>query len=460
MAFRLVMLGQDVRFHPDEALFAAQARLVHQDPLLRDTDLDKPPLTLYMTAISFAMLGPTEFAARLPNVLASGLTVAVLYALVWALYRDRIAALLAALLIALSPYDLAFAATAFTDVQATLWVMLAVLLAARDRWLWAGAAAALAFAAKSNALIMLPLIIALGLARNARSGWRMRDVLSRLGQMAWPLVVGIVLLVLWDAARAPRSFFEAGYTRFNPGRLIRSDELGPRLDQWAHWLNFVTGSRALNAALLIVVPGWLVRGIRSRARTAAIDWLIGGFALAFGAWHWLIAFNTYDRYLHPLVPFLALLAARALIGLWRGLGARPDLLVALLLIIGVAIFPATVETLRGQAALGGDQGQHTGIETLADYMNAHLRGEVIYDHWLGWELAYYLGESPHVRLLYSAQPEALAGDMAQQRHPRYFAAPSPQHAAPWLDALQRAGIDVSVVYEDTLHHFVIYRLTA
>jgi hypothetical protein len=270
----------------------------------------------------------------------------------------------------------------------------------------------------------------------------------------------VIFLVLWDTARAPRSFFELGYMRNNPGRLIRSDELWPRLERWAHWLHFSTGSRSLNVALLAAMPVHLIAGVRrSRARTSVIDWLIAGFALGFLAWHWLIAFNTYDRYRHPLVPFLALLAARALAGLWRRQGARRELLIALVLLIGIAMGPTVVETLHSPAALGGDRGQHTGIDSLADYLNTHLRGEVVYDHWLGWELAFYLGESPQVLLLYSPQPEALADDMAQQPHPRYFAAPSARHAAPWLAALKRAGIGASVIYEDTPHYFVIYRLT-
>ena len=78
-----------------------------------------------MTALSYRALGSTEFATRLPDVLFSGMSVAVVYALARALYGDRVTAALAGLIMALSPYDLAFAATAFTDVQATFWVLVA-----------------------------------------------------------------------------------------------------------------------------------------------------------------------------------------------------------------------------------------------------------------------------------------------------------------------------------------------
>ncbi|MBP8974479.1 MAG: glycosyltransferase family 39 protein, partial [Anaerolineae bacterium] len=269
LTLRLFTLGIDARFHPDEALFAAQARLVSHDGdwLLRTTDLDKPPLTLYVTALSFRLLGPTEFAARLPNVLFSGLSVALVYRLAQTLYRDRAVSLLAALLCALSPYLLAFTPTAFTDGQATFWVLLAALLAARDRWRWAGGATALAFAAKTTALWAVPLIVALGLARTALPAWRGRDVLARLVRYALPLLAGMALLALWDLGRAPRSFFSLGYTRNSPDRLIRSDELWPRLEAWAHWLGFATGSPALNALLAVLVPAWLVARLPRRIRT-------------------------------------------------------------------------------------------------------------------------------------------------------------------------------------------------
>ena len=455
------MWGVDARLHPDEALFAAQARLIPADPLLRTTDLDKPPLTFYATALSFAAFGPTEWAARLPNLFASILSLAVLYRLVRALYAQHAVALIALLLWACAPYDLAFAATVFTDVQATLWVLVACLLAITDRWRGAGIAAALLFASKPTALLFLPLIAALGIAHQAKPGWNARDMLRRLWALAWPLGVGLALLVLWDQARAPRSFFELGYTRNDPGRLIRSDEVWPRLEAWGHWLRFVTGAPLANA-LLALAGGWgLACGLRGNpTRRALQDWLIAGFALAFLAWHWLVAFNTYDRYLHTLVPLLLILAARGLAltlnpsPKWRGgRGVRASILALIMTIT----LPSIAQTLRGEAAIGGDQGQHQGIDRLADYLNRDLAGEVVYDHWLGWELAFYLGETPQVTPRYVSLPEALADDVAQSPHEtRYLLAPSAEEAAFWLEILAGAGIAAETIYVD---NFMVYRLT-
>src|SRR5258708_25725611 len=79
-ALRIGMLGQDVRLHPDEALYASIARRLsqHGDFFLADPRLDKPPLGIFLIAASFSIFGPTEFPARLPNVTIIILTLAAL----------------------------------------------------------------------------------------------------------------------------------------------------------------------------------------------------------------------------------------------------------------------------------------------------------------------------------------------------------------------------------------------
>ncbi len=56
----------DNRFHPDEALFSSWAlRIAHgENILLTGIPVDKPPLLIYRTAISFLFFGQTEIAAR------------------------------------------------------------------------------------------------------------------------------------------------------------------------------------------------------------------------------------------------------------------------------------------------------------------------------------------------------------------------------------------------------------
>jgi 4-amino-4-deoxy-L-arabinose transferase-like glycosyltransferase len=456
MMLRINLLGLDIRLHPDEALYSAQARLVKHDWNLRATDLDKPPLPFYATALSFAGLGVSEFSARWPNVIWSSLSLAVLYALGWALYRDRGVAALAALLLALSPYDLAFAATVFTDVQATFWMLVVAWCAVGDRWVWAGVASALAFASKGNTLLFTPLIVALGLLRQAHDP---KEMARRVGRWALALGLGIGAVYLWDLGRAPRSFLSLGYARYDPGRFVRANEVASRFEQWARWLTFWTGSRVVNGALLAGGGFWLARQAwDQRSRAAVADWLIAGFGVAFMAWHWLVAFNVYDRYIHTLTPFALLLAARVIVGIGRMTNTRLAGPVALGMIVVVLMLPATAAVLRGEAAIGGDQHRHDGIDALAEYLNTELRGETVYDHWLGWELAFYLGESPQIDSIYYPLPEMLADALAETDETRYFIAPSEPIAAPWITQFERAGVSVVIARLDLDHGFVIYRL--
>lgn len=164
--------------------------------------------------------------------------------------------------------------------------------------------------------------------------------------------------------------------------------------------------------------------------------------MAFLSWHWLIAFNTYDRYIHTLVPFLLILATHILTSL-------PKQLLFAVLLIPLLILPSTLHTLRATTD------DSTGIDHLANYLNTELSGEIIYDHWLGWQLSYYLGNNPHVIVLYMPLPDDLAVDMAAQSYPRYLVAPSPQIAAPWLAALDHVHLHTTLIKVD---NFVIYKI--
>ncbi|MBK9613698.1 MAG: phospholipid carrier-dependent glycosyltransferase [Dehalococcoidia bacterium] len=122
-------------YHADEALFATWARFIAtwRDPLLLTQAVDKPPLLFYLQALFYLypVLGPTEIAARLPNFIASILLVPLVGVWAWRLYGDEVTAVLAALLLALSPFAIQFSATAFTDPLLTFWLVAAFVAATK-----------------------------------------------------------------------------------------------------------------------------------------------------------------------------------------------------------------------------------------------------------------------------------------------------------------------------------------
>ncbi|MBI3177372.1 MAG: glycosyltransferase family 39 protein, partial [Chloroflexi bacterium] len=161
-ALRAAPLLQN-RFHPDEALYATFARLIAsgRDPMLSTVVVDKPPLPFYLMAAGMSAFGGAEFAARVPTLFASIVSIALLYALGRTLY-DRRTAALGALALALSPLAILFAITLFTDTLLAAFVLWALLMAARGRWRLAGLAVGLAFACKQTALFFVPLVLAVG----------------------------------------------------------------------------------------------------------------------------------------------------------------------------------------------------------------------------------------------------------------------------------------------------------
>src|SRR5512147_1406002 len=67
----------DNRFHPDEALYSTWSVQIARGEnfLLSGVPIDKPPLLIYLNALSFYIFGQSELAARVPNLLASVISV-------------------------------------------------------------------------------------------------------------------------------------------------------------------------------------------------------------------------------------------------------------------------------------------------------------------------------------------------------------------------------------------------
>ncbi|MEP7199623.1 MAG: glycosyltransferase family 39 protein, partial [Chloroflexota bacterium] len=143
-------LNSGFRFHPDEALYATWARLIAtgQDVWLAARIVDKPPLFSYALAALFATVGASEEIARIPSQLASLAAVALVYGIAVELYHDRRLALLAALTLALSPFAILFAPTAFTDPLMVCFALAAFWFGLRRRAVWCGLCFGLSVATK------------------------------------------------------------------------------------------------------------------------------------------------------------------------------------------------------------------------------------------------------------------------------------------------------------------------
>ncbi len=448
-ALRIHALGTAGRLHPDEALFATFARraAVQGDWLLSGA-LDKPPLTLYADALSMGAFGVTalpdgvltlevyrgELAARLPGLAASILLLPLVYHLALCLWRDPPTALIALALVVCSPLALAFSATVFTDGLLLLMLAAALVAALRGQWGWAGVWLALGVGCKQQALLYLPLLLAVGWVRRER----------RCGLLLLPLLGGLALLTAWEAARGTvGSVWALAAVNNEPARLAHPADWLPRLQVWWGYGQVAFGASLVTVALL-ALAAWGARGRMARALLA--------YCLLYMVAHTVLGINIYDRYLLPLLPPLALLAANGLrsisrkmqIPRWGWAAAGGVLLV--------------VSVMGGQARLGSDVGTQEGIDRVATYLNERALGAIVYDRWLGWELGYYMGAWSDKRRVYYPTPRTLAAGAIQQpdRAPRYFPVPEDAPYPRWLRALDDAGFEVQIGLRLPL--FTVYEL--
>ena len=462
-------LAADLRLHPDEALFSTFARraALNGEWMLPGA-LDKPPLSIYaiaLTSLPFVetrpdglpdvRLRPGETAARLPGALASIAAIPLIYAIGRRLYRDEQTALFAAALLAVSPFAVAFSATAFTDGLMLFWLLVSLWMIATGRWSWAGAALALAFASKQQAALFLPLLIAIGVLRPSFN-WRRAVVFVLI------FFAGVMLLVAWDLLRAqPSGIFTLAIANNDPARLIRSEELMPRLDQW--WAYASTWFAPTTFIFVgLGIGSVLLRALRRPMRFgSALDLTILSYIAAYFLAHWLVAFNTYDRYLLPLLPLVTLIAARGAIAFWDWWRVRlPGNELSMAGLICLAVIAGTArDAAEGHLNVGADRGEHQGIDRVAAYLDALPLGAIVYDHWFGWELDYYLGEWTNKRRVYYPTAQALVHDALRQPDPaaRYFVAASDRPHSVWIEALEKADFAPELVYREA--RFLVYKLT-
>ena len=273
--------------------------------------------------------------------------------LVYRLGRDaysRPVGLLAAVFLAVEPLHVKYSHIAVTDVPATAFSLLALVLLLRAaqgggrRWLAAGAVAAgLATSTKYNlGSSALPAVVAAwyvccaetpGLAP-ARRLWAWARLLLR--RVAAPMLAGFIVASPFVVLDAPK--FLHDFARQNA--IMQRGWLGFENAGNGYWYNFnINLAEALGLVLLgLAVAGLLFAFVRrSRLDLIIAPYLVFYF-LYISSWKELA-----DRYLLPLVPLLLLLAARLCVALFRVRPAVRTLLAPGLAVVVVAavVLPLT-----------------------------------------------------------------------------------------------------------------------
>jgi hypothetical protein len=491
LALRLIPWGQN-RFLEDEALYAHWGLRIATgaDPMLDEEPVDKPPLHPYILALSFLLWpvggteGQPESAARLPSLFASITSIALVYSLGRALFSSELVGLLAALLLALSPFDILFASTAFTDPLMTVFVLAALLAATKDHLGAAGLLFGLATAAKQQGIFFLLLVVAVAALTPSRPSrfekprssrrarlpftWLVQVWSQRWVRFALGFAIVAAGILWWDAARVQRpGFLEQSLISYGGLGPAEPGTLGERALEWLWMASTFWVSPWFSGLMLASILIWFLGGWAGWwSGPSRIDLALAAFTIGFLLLHWLVGFQVWDRYLLGLVPLVALLAGRAFVTLgsairstsWQrvyaiGLGA---LLIA-------SLTGPVIRAARSELPLGGDHGAYDGIEHLAAYMQTQAPpGSVLYHYWLGYHYRFYLFGEP-LRLHWYPDLENLTHDAHVYRHePRYIAFPSWQDSTSAEAALAEVGISLEPVYETTRRDgsvsFRLYRM--
>jgi 4-amino-4-deoxy-L-arabinose transferase-like glycosyltransferase len=457
-----LLAGQ--RFHHDEALYATWAlRIVSgQDPWLSNTPIDKPPLYLYTLALVLEILGSSEAAARLPSLAATALTVLLTFGLGRQLYGNRVGGL-AAWLVALSPFTLMFAPTAFTDPVLVALVMAACLAAVHGQAAWAGVSLGLAIATKQQGIFFLPLPLTLLILPHSTphapcTTYPPSRLTPHVSCFTLALFLTLLPAFLWDYSRTqPSAFLEMSLANYGG---LSTDVASFKDRGWGfiYLLQYATASPLLNFIFLIGCPlllgSGLWRGKRVEAQKgggesysqecrlkSAFDWLFFLFSLAFLLLHALLSFQVWDRYLLGLMPLLALLLARVLLWPWTLLSARqwpctlpgvrglrtirtPGRLfgligsVGLVLLLSFTLTGPVRDAINARYPLGSDSGALSGIEQIVAYLQGQVgTNHTLYHHWLGTHWRFYLWGYP-----YDLQYWATPADLATKARPGHLIA--------------------------------------
>jgi hypothetical protein len=397
--------------------------------------------------------------------------------------------MVAAILMALSPFNILFAPTAFTDPLMVAWVLAALCLAAKGSLGWCGLMLGLAAATKQQGLLFVPLamviatrrLISLPLPLCSPTPPHPRTLLRQGLFFALGFMAVMAPVTWWDSLRwrLQPNYFEQSLITYGGLALVDPAQLIERLGDWAEILHYITASPFLNILLFVGLPCLLLYDLRWRSEKPAtfLDFALSAFVVLFLLGHWLLSFNIWDRYLLGLVPFLLILLARML---WlasgtlvnihpslpeRGRGrvdSRKRVLLVAVFLAATLAGPALTAARSGYP-IGGDHGVYDGIEAVAAYFRDRVpAGSILYHHWLGWHYSFYMFDFPLIFRWYPS-PEELAEDARQvDDAQRYVVFPSGRITTEVEGALAEASLELRSVYStygrDGSISFTVYRV--
>lgn len=278
----------------------------------------KPPLTIWITALLFRLFGVNEFTARIFSALC-GVACVLLVSLIGRLFLSNAQALMAGVILLATPHFNYFARQGSMDVPLTAFLLLGFYLYLRSKedpryWIGTGAAMGLAVLTKGAGAVPGLLALVVAVLLNHERPWRVRE--------AWiGCAVFIVLAGSWHAAMLVvhgQAFWSEYFVSQVFSRSVSTfdtDAAGP----FAYFVTVFLG-------FLPFVPLLIGGGIRiwkERPVFPVVLLLFSGMVFVL----YSLVTTKHRWYMVPVYPTLALIA---------GCAPRvPKLLVAIMLVIAL-----------------------------------------------------------------------------------------------------------------------------
>ena len=267
----------------------------------------KPVLYYWLTAATYLIAGPAEWAARFWSALA-GLGLVLL---TWRAARQfgPSHAWLAGAIVATCYGYFAMARLALPDLPLAFCITLTIWAVLDNRWILAGTAAALGFLLKGPVAIAVPALVLLPI------WWRERRTLTiRPGGVAAAAAVFLVIALPWYIAMTAthgRAYFDSFFIGDNLERFATDRFNDPR-PIW-FYVPIVVGGMLPWSMYLLVLPWRRLTGVLRRTLSlTGEEWrlVIWAFVpLIF----FTISIGKQPRYILPVLPPLAILLARSIV---------------------------------------------------------------------------------------------------------------------------------------------------
>jgi 4-amino-4-deoxy-L-arabinose transferase-like glycosyltransferase len=321
LALFLPGLGSFGVIDPSEAYYSETGREMLEKnewitPLLNyEPWYEKPALAYWLIAISYKLLGVSEFAARLPSALLGVALVLFLYAFTRHFLRRR-AALLSALILLASPLYQVVGHLSLTDMPFTACVsvallsLLGLLTAQSSHYFWlAYISLGLAALAKGPLALMLAGLVIGGFLFTYKSTWSERWQSVRELNPFKGLLVSALVAVPWYLAvctATKGAFAQEFFLKQNFGRAAGTAD--HKFPPW-FYIPYLFGGAAPWTILLLGAPKVLVKGA-TRSATVSRRATLVKFAAVWAALVYVVLSlvpSKLPTYILPVWPALAIL---------------------------------------------------------------------------------------------------------------------------------------------------------